>query len=256
MKARPVSISPIESNPLHSATGVVASVFTPAELGSADREAMCSLLSDYFLNVDQGHFESDLDDKEWVVVVRESENGRIRGFSTLMTLQTIVDGQSVVGLYSGDTIVDEQFRGQAELHRAWGCHVWRIAQATSHAKLYWFLVSCGYKTYRFFPLFFREFFPAFDRPMPPLIKRHLDALCEVKFGDQYAQATGVIRFANATPLRPEAAVISPQRLSDPHVAFYVGANAGHVAGHGLACLAEITRDNLTTAAFRMLAERR
>src|SRR5690349_23459155 len=47
---------------------------------------------------------------------------------------------------------------------------------------------------------------------------------------------------------------SPQRLKDPHVSFFINANPGHVGGDELACLAELSRANLTPAGRRMVGE--
>ncbi len=247
-----VSAAASQSNADATPSGLVGSIGNPADLSPGDRDQMCRLLAEYFERIDRVHFERDLAEKEWVVLVREPESRQIRGFTTLMRLETIVDGRPIMAIYSGDTIVNESVRGQAELHRVWARDVWQLAQQHAGVTVYWFLVSCGYKTYRFFPLFFRDFHPSHDRAMPSEIKRHLDALAQMKFADQYDRDSGVVRFADATPLRPGVADVTPQRLQDPHVAYYVAANPGHIHGHGLACLAEITPENLSRAALRML----
>ena len=73
-----------------------------------------------------------------------------------------------------------------------------------------------------------------------------------KFGDEYDAERGVIRFHQAAPLQSGVAEITPQRLKDPHVAFFVQANPGHAHGDELACLAELSRGNLTPAGARMV----
>ena len=51
-----------------------------------------------------------------------------------------------------------------------------LLDARPRAEFYWFLISKGYKTYRFLPLFFREFYPRHDAPTPAWAKEILDAL--------------------------------------------------------------------------------
>jgi hypothetical protein len=169
-----------------------------------------------------------------------------------MRMQTTVDGAPVVAFFSGDTIIDQGAWGETVLPRLWAQHVFGLAAAIPSARAYWFLISSGYKTYRFLPVFFRTFYPTYSAPTPPHAQRTLDALARLKFPDEYDPASGVVRFAQATPLRPGVADLSEARLSDPQVAFFVAANPGHAAGDELACLTEIAPANLTAAGRRML----
>jgi hypothetical protein len=120
------------------------------------------------------------------------------------------------------------------------------------AAVYWFLICSGYRTYRFLPVFFREFFPTHRRPTPPGARRVLDTLSTRKFPTTYDATAGVIRPRPAARLRPGVAEVGPEQLRNADVAFFVGANPGHAAGDELACLAELRPDNLTRAGRRML----
>lgn len=226
----------------------------PQELTLAERNEMYGLLADYFVNVTRPHFETDLAEKEWGILLADS-TGRIQGFSTLMRLQMTVDNQPIVAFFSGDTIIHRDYWGEVELPRLWGRHVFNLAETIGNeARVYWFLISSGYKTYRFLPVFFREFFPTYLRPTPPAAKRILDALACQKFPSEYDAERGIIRLAQAAPLRPGIAEVTERRLKDPHVAFFVAANPGHAQGDQLPCLVELTRTNLTVAGRRMLGE--
>jgi hypothetical protein len=214
---------------------------------------MFELLRSYFCNVERAHFERDLAEKEFAVLIRDSAQGTIFGFSTLMRFGIVVDGRNVQALYSGDTIVDEAARQQTELHRVWLQLAWSLAQEASKGTyVYWLMASCGYRTYRFFPIFFRRFYPTGERDMPPEIQKHRQALCKSRFGDEYNEQTGVVQFHDAAPLRDEDSQVPAERLRDPRVAFFLAANPGHVYGHGLACLAPITQENLAPASLRAL----
>ncbi len=229
-------------------------VVRPAEVTPAQRWRMSALLADYFANVTQPQFEQDLAEKEWVVLLSDATTGQIQGFSTLMRLSVVVDHQPVIAFFSGDTIIHRDYWGQPELPRLWGRHVFGLAETITDARVYWFLISSGYKTYRFLSVFFCQFYPTYVRPTPPPIKRTLDTLANLKFPGEYDAERGIIRFAHAVPLRAGVAEVTPQRLKDPHVAFYVQANPGHMQGDQLACLVELRRDNLTPAGQRMLSD--
>jgi hypothetical protein len=220
-----------------------------AALGEVEREQMFLLLTDYFEGVTRERFERDLAEKESAVLLRD-EAGTIKGFSTIMRLRTVVNGEPVAAFFSGDTIVARDCRGESELPHLWSRHVFALRATMPERRVYWFLISSGYKTYRFLSVFFREFYPTFRRGTPTFERRALDALGRQKFGGEYAN--GVVRFAEPTPLRAGVAEITPARLRDPHVAFFVQANPGHARGDELACLCEIATANLTAAGRRMV----
>jgi hypothetical protein len=211
---------------------------------------MYHLLTRYFTGVSRRQFDADLAEKEWVILLRDAGGGEVRGFSTLMRLRLAFDGRAVVAFFSGDTIIEHAFWGETELPRLWGRHVFGLAAAEAEA--YWFLICSGYKTYRFLPVFFREFDPTWRRPTPPAARRLLEALARAKFGPAYDAERGVVRPAAATALRPGVAEITPRRLRDPDVAFFATANPGHARGDELACLVRLDGDNLTRAGRRML----
>lgn len=215
------------------------------------RRQMWGLLTEHFANAERRRFDRDLDEKEWVVLLEDSDSGRLRGFSTIQRIETRLGGGPAVAYYSGDTIVQQGFWGERLLPALWSRHVFGLA-AAEPTPAYWFLISSGYKTYRFLPVFFRDFYPRWDRPTPPQVKRLLDAFGTLKFPGEYDPAAGVVRFAEPAPLRPGVADLTAGRLADPHVAFFAAANPGHGRGDELACLTELSAANVTPAGRRAL----
>jgi len=255
--ALPTSISP----PFEAGCGrrLVGAVVARADLTVAEREEMYSLLVSYFVGTTRAQFESDLAEKEAAILLRDAESGQIQGFSTLMRIAARIDEREIVAFFSGDTIVAQQYWGESELSRLWSRTVFaeadRILANQPEMGVYWFLICSGYKTWRFLPVFFREFYPNADAPTPPHMKHILDALGERKFGSQYNADTGVVRLPSATPLRSGVADMTEQRLRDPRIAFFAKMNPGHLLGDELACLTEISRSNLTRAGERMVGTR-
>jgi hypothetical protein len=215
------------------------------ELARRDRDGMFALYARYFTHVSQTVFERDLDEKHWVVLLRD-DDGTIDGFSTLLRMD--VAGRTI--FFSGDTIVARHRWGTTDLGRLWLRHVHALASASAR-EVYWFLISSGFRTYRFLPIFFRDFHPRFDRATPEL-KSLLDAIAARKFGAAYDAATGIVRLAAPAPLRDGVSDPARRALHDPHVRFFVQANPGHADGDELACLVRVSDDNLTAAGLRML----
>ena len=236
------------TSPLFS-DGLTGAVVPRAGLTARDRDQMYVLLETYFCGTDRARFESDLEEKEAVIVLRDG--GRIVGFSTFMRMSATIDGENVVAFFSGDTIVAREYWGESLLSRIWGQTMLHEASQID-ARVFWFLICSGYKTWRFLPVFFRDFYPHPDRPTPAAAQRILDALGAAKFGSEYVRGEGVVRFRRPTPLRPGVADVTEQRLRDPRIAFFERVNPGHAAGDELACLTEISRANLTRAGLRMV----
>ncbi len=249
------SVPPMSTSP-RCDRSLTPSVASPARLTADERDQMYALLQTYFSGVARGRFEADLQEKETVILLRDARSDSIRGFSTLMRLGAHVGDRDVVAFFSGDTIVDREHWTESVLSRIWGQTVFaeadRIAAERPSTRIFWFLICSGYRTWRFLPVFFREFYPNANTPTPPSVRRILDTLASRKFGDQYLPGPGIVRLRAPTPLRPGVADVSHERLRDPRVAFFVRMNPGHANGDELACLAELSRANLTRAAQRMM----
>ena len=54
--------------------------------------------------------------------------------------------------------------GDTALASTWGKFVMDLIEEHEQSALYWFLISKGFRTYRYLPLFFREFYPRSDHP--------------------------------------------------------------------------------------------
>jgi hypothetical protein len=117
----------------------------------------------------------------------------------------------------------------------------------------WLLLTSGFRTYRFLPVFWREFFPRCESITPPAFQRLIDHLAGERFGRRYDEATGIVRLANPQRLRGPLSEIPVGRMEDSHVGFFVSRNPRHAAGDELVCLAELTPENLTAAGRRMAA---
>jgi len=232
-------------------------VVARSQVTLAERDEMYALFRTYFAGTDRGRFDADLDEKEVVLLLRAAASAQIQGFSTLMRMTASIGGAEVVAFFSGDTIIAREYWGETILSRLWSQTVFaeaeRLLAIRPRVKVYWFLICSGYKTWRFLPVFFRDFYPNPNVPTPLHVQRILDTLGTRKFGAQYIHERGIVRLAEATPLRDGIADVTAARLRDPHVAFFVEKNPGHAAGDELACLTEIRRDNLTRAGTRMVS---
>jgi len=212
---------------------------------------MFALLSAHFDGVARETFEADLDAKDHVILL-EGEEGALQGFSTLHVYESGAGGTPVTVIYSGDTIVRRELWASPVLARTWIGAAARLAWGPGARDAYWLLLTSGFRTYRFLPVFYRRFYPRFDEPTPAPARRLLDALAAERFGASYDPARGIVRFERPQVLKPDLLDVPPGRARDPHVAFFLEANPGFVRGEELVCLTRVDEDNLTPAGRRML----
>ena len=214
---------------------------------------MHSLLSRHFDGVTSYQFQQDLAEKNWIVLI-ERDN-KLVGFTTILAYETSFEGMPVSVVYSGDTIVAPEAWNTATLPRSWIDSVIRLRNLYPHGPYVWLLLTSGFRTYRFLPVFWREFFPRFDCETPDYWNRLRSHLAAERFGKQYCSETGIVRFSKPQMLRGSLAQVPSGRTDDPHVAFFATNNPGYSEGDELVCLTELAPGNLTSAGRRMVGKR-
>jgi hypothetical protein len=205
--------------------------------------------STHFEGISGRQFDDDLREKNWVIMVEPG--GKLVGFSTILAYQTLYENETVSVIYSGDTIVAREAWNTSALPRGWIQSVAALRTYYPRGRYFWLLLTSGFRTYRHLPIFWKEFYPRWDVPTPGPCRGLLDHLAVECFGTRYDRASGIVRFAHPQALRDGLAEISPNRLADPHVAFFAARNPAHARGEELVCLTELTPANLTSAGRRM-----
>lgn len=226
-----------------------------ATLTPAAARELFALFARHYEHVDWPHFAADLAEKDCAILLRDADTGAIRGFSTQVVLRATVHGCSVRAIFSGDTIIEPAFWGDQELVRGWCRFAGAVRAAEPGVPLFWFLISKGYRTYLYLPLFFVRYYPNPAGPTPAFEQAVMHALAAGKFPDAYRPGTGTLEFADRRGnLTPELAAVPAARLADPRVQFFLSRNPGYARGTELVGLAEIAGDNMRSIAARALAE--
>ncbi|MCG6138578.1 MAG: hypothetical protein MET45_28840 [Nostoc sp. LLA-1] len=221
------------------------------ELSIGETYAMFKLLNHHFPNVTYNIFEQDLNNKNWILYLYEEDTHIIKGFSTILIYNTDFEGEKISVIYSGDTIVDPSAWSSSTLPRSWIAAVNQLSSIYSQGKVYWLLISGGYRTYRFLPIFWQTFYPHYDVKTPDNISDLMDFLAKERFGDSYDSKNSVVRFPHPQVLSEQLNQIPLERLTDPHIHFFQQRNPGHINGDELVCLTEVCEANLTAAGRRM-----
>jgi hypothetical protein len=226
-------------------------LFAREDLAPSQRDEMFTLLAEHFDGVTRGQFERDLEDKNWVVQIRRED--RLVGFSTLAVEEIDFEGEMITAVYSGDTIVAPEAWNSPALSRAWIAAVNHLRGAWPGRRCFWLLLTSGFRTYRFLPVFWREFHPCHRTIIPPDQQRLLHHLATRRYGACYDANTGLVRFPQPQMLRSALGAVSDGRETNPHIAYFLARNPDHGHGDELVCLTEISDANLTAAGRRMIA---
>jgi len=247
-------INPTESKQPETvaAARLAAEVRPVADLTPAERDSMYAIMSGHFLNVSRAQFLQDLSEKQSVVVMKDAAEGRLRGFSTIGRITATVDGQTVTGHFSGDTVIEPEFWGEHAWLSVWAAHSFAQADKLAPAPLYWVLLTATHRSYRLLANLFKEYYPRHDQPTPERVQSQLDALVRVKFPAEYDAGRGVVYLKNQTPVRPDRVDPATAERDAPEVRYFREANPGYASGDFLACMTRLSRDNITPLGRRVL----
>jgi len=236
-------------------SSIVSTTLPVRSISEGERDRMYSLMEADYLGIDRSSFERDLHEKSEVMILREGGAGLIVGFSTLMVSHLQAGDHPVKVIFSGDTIVKSEYRHTPGLGVELGKYFRFILKRFPETPVFWILTSKGCRTYCLLPLLFREFFPRWDAPTPPLPAEVMDLFGVRKHPGEYDPATRVIHHRGSSQrLRPGVADADERRLRNPHVRFFVQANPDHLKGDDLVCVAEVNEENFSRRFLRMLEQ--
>jgi len=216
------------------------------------REAMFALLHRYYDDVTPDRFATDLAEKDHVFSFWSG--GDLVGFSTVMCRRDHVSGADLI--FSGDTVIREDFWGRKFLQSAFSQYLIMRKLLTPHRRLFWMLISKGYKTYLMMRRNFPRSFPNPHGEPPPRIKEVMDQYYSRRFGRAYQPAAGLISFETSMgTVRGDLALPPPGALEDPDIAHFVRCNPDYLRGVELACTAEIRLRDLAALVTKYVTRR-
>ena len=221
-----------------------SAVLQVKELTTAQIDAMYAIMEVYYGNTSRNVFYGTLKKKQDAVLLLDEQN-IIRGFTTLAVIP--YDEQTQL-LYSGDTIVEKEFWGRHDLSQAWINNAMGYAEKFAGAT-YWFLLSKGYKTYKYLNTFFNEFYPRVDTETPEKIQHIMDNYAKRQYGDKYCNGVWV---AGNDYLKGEYDNTQEAAARDKNTAFFLDKNPNYMNGDELICLCEISPGNLNRLGRRVL----
>lgn len=220
---------------------VFGKVFEVENLTALQMERMFHLMQMYYENVSIEQFKNDLLEKDHVILLMDKKDKTIQGFSTLLTVTLTDHGREVLGVYSGDTVLNKSYWGTAALGITFLKYLWQLKVQNLNKSVYWFLISKGYKTYLLMANNFTTHYPRYEKETPVYFKQLMKSFYVKKFGESYLADRDLIHFNKPScHLRDNVAAIKESHLSLPRVQFFQKKNPSWQNGDELTCVAEMT----------------
>lgn len=224
-----------------SRSKVYAQTLSVDQVSQIEIERMYNIFSKYYTNHNKVQFVSDLLEKNHVILLRDTKNKSIQGFSTILKIDLQNYGFNGMGIFSGDTVLEKEYWGNKALGVAFLKYLWLEKIKSPFQPLYWFLISKGYKTYLLMANNFEIHFPRHEKKTPEKIQSLMDMFYRSKYPQCYSLQDGIINFNSAACcLKENVAQVTAELMRNPRVNFFVKRNPGWDKGNELACIAEMS----------------
>ncbi|HWU44368.1 MAG TPA: hypothetical protein VN132_13045 [Bdellovibrio sp.] len=202
---------------------------------------MFRMMDQYYAKMTEETFRRDLSEKQKVILLL-GEDGLIKGFSTILQISMISRGRSFIAIFSGDTVLQQEYWGNGALATAFGRYLTEVKLKNPFTRVYWFLISKGYKTYLLMTNNFPVHYPRHERATPNRYQNIMDVFYKMRFGEKYNPAQGLIHFENskASYLKWQVAEIDESLRLNQRISFFEQRNPQWKEGVELACIAKVT----------------
>lgn len=227
-----------------------------SDLSDAEVATMWQLYERYYTDVSYTRFLADLNDKQNVILLSDSGNALIEGFSTVKIVKGITDKRPFVAVYSGDTIIDKRYWGQTSLQQTFFMLLLKVYVTHPGSDVYWFLISKGYKTYLLLTKNFPNCWPRPRVDTPPHVAEILHTLASAMFGDAWKSELGVLKFPDKMgSLKVGVTPLDKATLQDSDVQYFLAANPRYFEGDELCCLGRVDSSLLMYYPVKLLKKK-
>ena len=216
-----------------------ASIVSVNELKLPEKARMFKIYEKYYENANRGKFESDLMNKDKVIVLKTKVDDEIQGFSTLKHINLVLKcGKKVRGIFSGDTIIEKAFWGDKALNLAFSLYLFKEKYKRPFSPLYWFLISKGFKTYLLLANNFPEYYPHPKKSTPGEMEEIIDDFSIANYPNAYNRKTKTLCFGEGYDSLKKAVAPVDEVLLNRYekIRFFIEKNPNWEQGEELVCL--------------------
>jgi hypothetical protein len=214
-----------------------ASTISIDKLTKVERTQLLELFVKYYDNVTPDNFYLDLDKKDRIILLRDKHTKKIKGFSTIKKIHVETGGRDIYALFSGDTIIDSDYWGQAALGVEFVKNLMRIKLNHPTHEVYWFLISKGFKTYLLLAKNFKNFYPRYNIVTPPEMRALIEKLAMQIYPEHFDRQTQIIKVGGVLyKLKKQIAPIGERERQIPDINFFDQMNPNWQQGDELCCI--------------------
>jgi len=215
-----------------------------SQLNTSILSEMYHLFEKYYVDISYEQFIHDLNEKTHVLFIRNEQNALV-GFSTIFRKKMPEVGKGTF-LYSGDTVIREDYWGTKYLQKAFFYFILRAKLASPFDPVYWMLISKGFKTYMMMKRNFISCWPRKEGGTPSHLKLVQDNFYKVKFASAYKAEKDLIVFEKSKgAVKGDIAAPSDESRKDLDIQYFLEKNPNYTEGEELACITEILWKDLT-----------
>lgn len=220
-----------------------------------DLRAMYAVFTRYYDNISLEQFIEDMSAKTGIIVLRDQNEDRIVGFSTLKSKRLRIGHRRVTGVFSGDTILEREYWGNRSLQVAFYGRMVREKIKRPLSPVFWLLISKGYKTYLLLANNFVRYYPDVEGRFDWL-EPYVDAYCRILFPGAYSPDSRLLDFGEgSTHLKGEVTPITrTMRQHNPKIRFFEECNPSWQRGTELPCIGLVGYLELFRFPFLLLAK--
>lgn len=206
----------------------------------SDRQEMFEIFRQYYDLPEPESFFRDFAAKDDVIILRDKKTGAIKGFSTQKKLTQVIDGKTYRGIFSGDTIIDREYWGDNTLGLGFIWYLFGQCEWRFGRRVYWHLISKGYKTYLLMVNNFERSYPRYDKTTPDFFQALSDDFARKLYSKVYNKEQGLLLFDGPHEhLKTNVAPITEElKARFPHVRYFADRNPCWARGDELVCVAE------------------
>lgn len=213
-------------------------------------DRMFYLMDTYYTNIRFEDFHNDLQSKTAVICLFNPNDNQLVGFSTLKEYFHLFESKELLILFSGDTILEKEFWGSQELALGFGDYMLHLMKTYPLHDIYWLLISKGFRTYKYLPAFFKEYYPNPVKETPLFYRNLMHSLAHQAFPDRYDEKSGVIKMTDGPFLKEQ---YHPQLKKGGRTEkFFYQHNPGYIHGDELVCITELKAENICDFMKRIL----
>jgi hypothetical protein len=223
---------------------VKSNVVLASDLTDQHQAQMYEVYAKYYDTTTFEIFKKDLSEKTHVIIF--THHGRIIGFATKF-LKEIPELGKGLFLFSGDTVMEQEYWGSKKLQKAFFWFTLRERLRRPFTPFYWMLISKGFKTYKMMRNNYPISYPQYKKPTPPEFQRRMDQFYAGKFGESYRPELGLIIFDfPSAAVKGDIAKPREKDLVNPDISYFLEKNPDYQKGVELACITEIRKRDFLT----------